>query len=590
MSEKNKKKITISLIVVIAVALIWFLIISPLIEFKKSEKEVLNAGKRYFEVNKTYLPTGNRIKTISLKTLYNKDFIKEDIKVPNSSSMCDENESWVKVQKKNNEYNYNVYLKCGIYSSKVDHKGPTITLKGENEITVNKGDKFKDPGIASVSDNTDGKIDTKQVKVDSNVNINKNGTYEIKYSIKDSFDNKTEVIRTVKVVQILDKIVKKETDKTNYYKGNDNNNYIKLDGILFKIVGLNEDGSVKVTSSEPLAFVDYNSVDTWLNDYFYDKLSDNVKKYIKTDSKWCNEVISNTDNYTKCNKYGKKKAVGLLSVADINNSKDKDGNFNILSATESWTSNLAPSKKAVTYYTSNGYSQVKQNKNLGIYPTININKNSYIAKGSGTIDNPYILKGNSSSLKVGNSISKAKSGEYITYSGYNWRIINKESDGTTKAIMDETISINGESYDISFSNQSKISYNVNEKDNVGSLLNNNITSYVKTGLFSRKELNSLNYKKSISYSSEIKGSSYSSKLHLPSMYDLFGASIAASYWYGNYSSDSNIGCVMTYDHKLYCGKYNPDSKSGVRLVGYFDKKTVVKGGKGTIDNPYTLTK
>ena len=62
MSEKNKKKITISLIVVIAVALIWFLIISPLIEFKKSEKEVLNAGKRYFEVNKTYLPTGNRIK------------------------------------------------------------------------------------------------------------------------------------------------------------------------------------------------------------------------------------------------------------------------------------------------------------------------------------------------------------------------------------------------------------------------------------------------------------------------------------------------------------------------------------------------
>ena len=47
---------------------------------------------------------------------------------------------------------------------------------------------------------------------------------------------------------------------------------------------------------------------------------------------------------------------------------------------------------------------------------------------------------------------------------------------------------------------------------------------------------------------------------------------------------------MTYDHKLYCGKYNPDSKSGVRLVGYFDKKTVVKGGKGTIDNPYTLTK
>ena len=74
------------------------------------------------------------------------------------------------------------------------------------------------------------------------------------------------------------------------------------------------------------------------------------------------------------------------------------------------------------------------------------------------------------------------------------------------------------------------------------------------------------------------------------MYDLFGVSIAFSYWYGNYSSDSNTGCVMTYDHKIYCGKYNRDSESGVRLVGYFNKQAIVKSGKGTIDNPYTVTK
>ena len=397
MSENNKKKLVTSLIVVIAVVLVWFLIISPLVQFKKSEKEVLDAGKRYFEVNSTHLPTGNRIKTISLKTLYNKDFIKEDIRVPNSSNLCDESESWIKVQKKNNEYNYTVYLKCGLYSSRVDHKGPTITLKGENEIIVNKGDKFKDPGIVSVSDNTDGKIDVKKVKIDSNVNINKNGTYEIKYSIKDSFDNKTEVIRTVKVVQILDKMVKNETDKTNYYKGNDNNNYIKLDGILFKIVGLNEDGSVKVTSSEPLAFVDYNSADTWLNDYFYSKLSDNVKKYIKTDSKWCNEEISNTDNYTKCNKYGKKKAIGLLSVADINNSKDKENIPNIEIQNSSILFNFDNSK--IYAFDGNKYSKVSTKQNYSIYPTLNIKNNSYIS------------------------------------SGKLWRVIGTENDGTTKVIQ-----------------------------------------------------------------------------------------------------------------------------------------------------------
>lgn len=588
MSEKNKKKITISLIVVIAVALIWFLIISPLIEFKKSEKEVLNAGKRYFEVNKTYLPTGNRIKTISLKTLYNKDFIKEDIKVPNSSSMCDENESWVKVQKKNNEYNYNVYLKCGIYSSKVDHKGPTITLKGENEITVNKGDKFKDPGIASVSDNTDGKIDTKQVKVDSNVNINKNGTYEIKYSIKDSFDNKTEVIRTVKVVQILDKIVKKETDKTNYYKGNDNNNYIKLDGILFKIVGLNEDGSVKVTSSEPLAFVDYNSVDTWLNDYFYDKLSDNVKKYIKTDSKWCNEVISNTDNYTKCNKYGKKKAVGLLSVADVNNSKDKDGNSNLGTWQYSWLGNSKKSKLLKSGSNSMKIQEENKNTLTGIRPTINLKTNLEISSGSGEASSPYLLKGRKKSLKAGEKISEAMTGEYILYSGYTWRVIGKESDGTTKIVMNESLEMDYQVITTIFDKKNSY-YNPTQKTNVGYKIANDVNSYINVNLFDKKSINVNLYKKYINYSEKTKVKQYKTKMEEVSLFDLYSPSTVSNHWFRESTSNGlaymNSPLTDVSEEKIING-----STGLIKLTANLNKNVSVKKGNGLITNPYNLVK
>lgn len=588
MSEKNKKKITISLIVVIAVALIWFLIISPLIEFKKSEKEVLNAGKRYFEVNKTFLPTGNRIKTISLKTLYNKDFIKEDIKVPNSSSMCDENESWVKVQKKNNEYNYNVYLKCGIYSSKVDHKGPTITLKGENEITVNKGDKFKDPGIASVSDNTDGKIDTKQVKVDSNVNINKNGTYEIKYSIKDSFDNKTEVIRTVKVVQILDKIVKKETDKTNYYKGNDNNNYIKLDGILFKIVGLNEDGSVKVTSSEPLAFVDYNSVDTWLNDYFYDKLSDNVKKYIKTDSKWCDEVISNTDNYTKCNKYGKKKAVGLLSVADINNSKDKDGNSNLGTWQYSWLGNSKKSKLLKSGSNSMKIQEENKNTLTGIRPTINLKTNLEISSGSGEASSPYLLKGRKKSLKAGEKISEAMTGEYILYSGYTWRVIGKESNGTTKIVMNESLEMDYQVITTIFDKKNSY-YNPTQKTNVGYKIANDVNSYINVNLFDKKSINVNLYKKYINYSEKTKVKQYKTKIEEVSLFDLYSPSTVSNHWFRESTSNGlaymNSPLTDVSEEKIING-----STGLIKLTANLNKNVSVKKGNGLITNPYNLVK
>lgn len=588
MSEKNKKKITISLIVVIAVALIWFLIISPLIEFKKSEKEVLNAGKRYFEVNKTYLPTGNRIKTISLKTLYNKDFIKEDIKVPNSSSMCDENESWVKVQKKNNEYNYNVYLKCGMYSSKVDHKGPTITLKGENEITVNKGDKFKDPGIASVSDNTDGKIDTKQVKVDSNVNINKNGTYEIKYSIKDSFDNKTEVIRTVKVVQILDKIVKKETDKTNYYKGNDNNNYIKLDGILFKIVGLNEDGSVKVTSSEPLAFVDYNSVDTWLNDYFYDKLSDNVKKYIKTDSKWCNEVISNTDNYTKCNKYGKKKAVGLLSVADVNNSKDKDGNSSLLGQQSFLLGNQKDKKEIKVIPIENKVKTENKNIVSGVRPTMNLKSNIVISKGNGSDLSPYIIKGTSTRVKAGSKVSDLKIGDYVNYSGFNWRVSNKKDNGNIQLVLDGTITSNESYLLLGFGIDEKY-YSTNNKTNLGYKLVNESSKYINTKLLQKQKFKVYNYKGNATYNSDVNYNNYTTKLIEVSMFELFSTSSSDNYWFresdgkGNAYANSPIGDVVKYE-------IVENNNSMIKLSVLVDGTSTIKLGSGSKNDPYTITK
>lgn len=589
--DKNVKKIKILIIVVVILLVIWFLIVSPLIKFKKSEKQVLEAATRYYEINNSLLPTGEKIRTVTLQKLYDKDFISEDIRSPYTNKECDSKTSWAKVRKEGNEYKYYVYLKCGVLSSKIDHKGPEITLKGGDIVTLNKGEKYIDAGIKSVIDDTDGNIDINKVTIDtSKVNTNKNGTYEVIYKVRDSFSNETIKIRTVKVEQILNKIVEKDTDKTNVYKGSTENNYIKLDGIIFKIVGLNDDGSVKVVSKDSLAAVDYNGVDDWLNDYFYNKLSDSAKEYIKTDSKWCNEKIYNPENYSKCNSYSKKKAVGLLSVADINNSKGEDGSYNILNTTKTWTSNISSENKTITYYISDGYQDINNKTNLAIYPTINIKKDSNIIKGDGTNDNPYILKDNSTKLKIGDNIYDAKTGEYISYSGYKWRVIGKENDNTTKIIMNNVVRINEEDYYTIFSNETKINYSKSKKGNIGYILNNELTYYIKTSLFSNKKTEKLNYKDSINYNNELKNEKYASKLHLPNMYDLFGTSIAYSYWYGNYSSDSNIGCIMTYDHKIYCGKYNQDSKSGIRLAGYLNKQIIVKSGKGTIDDPYTLTK
>ncbi len=50
---------------------IWFLIISPMMTFHKNEEKLTEAAKRYFELNSDRLPVGERVKTLSLKVLYN---------------------------------------------------------------------------------------------------------------------------------------------------------------------------------------------------------------------------------------------------------------------------------------------------------------------------------------------------------------------------------------------------------------------------------------------------------------------------------------------------------------------------------------
>ena len=78
-----------------------------------------------------------------------------------------------------------------------DTTAPKLTVEGEKEETIYVGDKFKTPKYTA-EDNYDGDI-TDSVKVDSNVNTSKIGTYTVKYSVKDSSGNESTEKIEVKV-------------------------------------------------------------------------------------------------------------------------------------------------------------------------------------------------------------------------------------------------------------------------------------------------------------------------------------------------------------------------------------------------------
>ena len=68
-----------------------------------------------------------------------------------------------------------------------DTKKPSLTVNGDKELQLYIGDAFEYPTYAAL-DEYDGDI-TNKVKVESNLDLTKEGTYEINYKVADSSNN-----------------------------------------------------------------------------------------------------------------------------------------------------------------------------------------------------------------------------------------------------------------------------------------------------------------------------------------------------------------------------------------------------------------
>lgn len=585
MKEKISLKTKFIIFILIFLIIVLVFVVRPFIEFKKLEKVLYESGSRYYEVNTTKLPTGKRIKKVYLKELYDKDYISSDYKEKYTNNKCNVENSFVRVTKNNEEYNYETYLDCGFWKSKIDHEGPVIKLKGKDDIKVYRNEKYKEPGIESVVDDTDGAININKVTIDqSKVNTSKVGVYEVTYKITDSYNNTTIKKRTIRVVETLNHIVTSQTSNKKTYTGNPQKNYLQIDGILFRIVGSNDDNTVKIVTDNPISAVSYKNVYEFLNNDFYNKLSDSAKSLIYKKSKWCIDNVADPNKIDKCSKYSKKYPIGLLSIYDINNAKNSDNETYLTNGT--LLSNLKDNNTAYTYY-NNSFNENSISDNVIVSPTLNIINNAEIVSGDGSSTNPLRIKGNTGYLKSGSKINEAKVGDYISYSGYDWRVIEKEDNETTKIIMNGVVKqSNSEQYNISFTNSSNINFNTSKKENIGYNLTNNVSKYVSSSLLVNTKTDYVKYTKNIGYKEKNKSNINKIKFNLPSMYDIFSTSIKKEYWYKEYSNYEN--CYMYYQGITKCSEKVNNEEKGIRVVAYLKKDATVILGKGTAVEPYTI--
>ncbi len=600
-NKKLNRKLKFISIFFISGVLLWILLLNPMIKFKHNEQEFTKAAEKYFDMYTSELPTGERISTISLTKLYERGFLKEDFYIPYrllSKKTCDITESWVKVKKVDGDYKYYTYLDCGIYQSNVDHTGPRISLKGDKEITIALGSSFEDPGVNKVSDSSDGKIELDKVIIKSNVKTNKVGKYQIKYSVYDSLENKTEVVRNITVVQELKQTVRNETDNTDFYIGVNPNNYIYFSGMLFRIVDIDGE-NVRIVSANDIANVNHDGIEEWL-DYFYDHVSDNSKKLV-VKNKYCQMTFSKEDTKTmECSKYTNKKEVFIPSIVDVNRAGLSEGNY-LRPFTMSWLADAKDNSNSwltrdIFYsdYYDRSYLEFNNKYNFGVRPMLTIKGDTLIINGKGTVDNPYDM-GDYERVKAGEYVNKAHSGEYLEINGDLWQVIDSQQDGTTKVIADFSLSDANEYLKISYDENLKSKlYNPTKKGNIGYKINNLTGEYINTKYFVKHEIEVPVYKTEAKYNKEEKLEKYSGKIFAPNMYEMYTAASNSpslkSYWMINSSKKNSYNyAVSDIGSMIYMNK-SEYASYGVRPVAFLNKEYLVVSGSGTRARPYVISK
>lgn len=600
MKKKALKYIKILIVVVIVALFVWFVIINPLYKFNKYESELEAAAKKYFDLNQTELPTGSRVATVTMQTLYHKAYLQEDFYIPYTDEPCDLTESWVKVKKVNGEYKYYTYLQCGALKSKVDNKGPEIKLNGSDTITVDLGSDYEELGVKSVVDNTDGKIDTKNVTINSTkVDTNTIGTYEVTYTVLDSLKNKTTVTRTVEVVSRIKNAVNLATENTGYYVGNNPNNYVRLSGMLFRIIGVDGE-NVRIIANEDVANVNYDGVSSWLSNYYMKHINDEAKKLL-VKNKYCNmSLTTETLTSTECTSYTKKRYAYIASVTDVNKTLVNNESY-LRPGTMSWLANESTEETAYAtrnvffgaYSNNYTYLAEKKTENYGVRPVLTLKGDTLVIKGDGTYESPYEF-GETKTGKTDEKINTRYSGEYLEYAGTLWRIVEVNDDGTTKVISYGNITKDGSPVEIKYDTtaEAKI-YNPKEKGNIGYQINNRMSEYIDTSYFVNRKVTVPIYEKEIKYGEETKTKTYSVKLSAPNMYEMF-SSISnlknSSYWLINSSETQYYKGVTSDVGVVISGELGDYTKFGVRVVGNLDKSVMITKGSGTLEKPYGITK
>lgn len=585
--------------------LVWVLFFQGWMEFHENERKALEGAKIYMEHFPRDLPkeVGDYTR-LKLEDLYYQQFT-ETLLIPGSDiETCSNDNSWIRVFKENeNKYSYHVYLECGKYQSDIDHEGPEITLNGDNPYYVKRGETYTDPGIQSVIDNEDREIDVSKVMIDaSRVNMNRVGTYEVVYSVYDEMMNRTDITRTVQVTRSLSDEITTSTGGSNVYRGSNVNNYVLFSGMLWRIIKINEDGTIKLMTENNISNLYYgndesgfenSNVGKWLNNVFYNALSS--KDWIKTDSTWCLDRVTDLNQASlTCTNGSNPMPVGMLTVAEFKDSIQDGLTYLHTSVVYRFLNKMNDTTSWIYNVTLNGDGTYQENDNtlIGVRPVINIlPEEAHIISGDGSATSPYKLTDYEYG-KDNDLLRDRLIGEYINYSGQVWRIAGFDDNQNIKITMTGGFfsDLEGD-YRFGYDDVGQMKkFDPTDPTSIGYKVQERMNLYVDQSLLIEHEYERPQLDTTKNYT-DVPKETFTAMFSIPATYDLFSGrqGSTGSYYLLDYSTNPlNIVFVNATNgvgFEIDSVSYN---SIPVKLTTYLKRDTLIAGGRGTMANPYSV--
>lgn len=213
------------------------------------------------------------------------------------------------------------------------------------------------------------------------------------------------------------------------FRGEYPNNYVKFSNQIWRIIKINEDGSIKLVyadkKTEKVVWDDRYNTDkseyVGKNDFRLSRILEKLNEiylddtYIENNDKkllvkynWCIGKISENDTqisgFNSCDDIYSDLYIGLLNIDEVlipsldencKNIYDQScTNYNYLyEINTGWTLNASSERSHIVFYSSYGAVYPKSaSTSSSVRPVININGNVLYTSGNGTKETPYIIK------------------------------------------------------------------------------------------------------------------------------------------------------------------------------------------------------